>query len=483
MKQRLLMIILLFAMPILVSAQYDSIANEFKKEFEQFKKTAIQKQTDFINKNDSIFIEFLKQSWETVRLVKSQAKEEPKPVIQPFSTERIIRYELKLIKTKETPSLKKEHKGKLETTKLSPVKYNSRFVINKLDFYGTNEEVLYSPQLKPKLYKVSVDNIIEFYSNLSLNGRFWDYTLNQLIAAKAKYLLNDWGYYQLVQSTAKGIFEKENERQLFCWYLLLKSGYDVRVGYNSDEVFLLIPSIHELYNVPYLKDSGNSYYILDKYGKQVDNIRTYKTVYPGSNRTFSFNLSDYPNFKGELSERLIDYKGEKVLFHFEEKVLDFLNSYPQCELKAYFNNKISEGIFKKLDHLFSPLIKGKNNREIVDELLHFCQVALEYKTDKEQFGKERYLFAEESLFYPFSDCEDRTILLATLIHRYTGLSTIALDFPGHVALAVNLQNIEEGAFVTYNKKKYLVCDPTYINAKSGMIPDNLKTQEVEIIEF
>lgn len=61
-------------------------------------------------------------------------------------------------------------------------------------------------------------------------------------------------------------------------------------------------------------------------------------------------------------------------------------------------------------------------------------------TRKDQFGREKYFFAEETLFYPLSDCEDRAIFFAILIRNLLGLDVIGLDYPGHIATAVHFSN-------------------------------------------
>jgi hypothetical protein len=128
-------------------------------------------------------------------------------------------------------------------------------------------------------------------------------------------------------------------------------------------------------------------------------------------------------------------------------------------------------------------MNGLEKREIIDLLLDFSQKFTSYATDQDQFGRERYLFAEESLFYPSNDCEDRTILLASLVERYTGLKSIALDFPGHVNLAVNIPGETIGNFINFRGERFLICDPTYINAKSGMLAQQYKSERVKIITF
>jgi len=100
-------------------------------------------------------------------------------------------------------------------------------------------------------------------------------------------------------------------------------------------------------------------------------------------------------------------------------------------------------------------------------LLHFVQTALPYATDQEQFGEEDYLYPDETLFYPASDCEDRSALLAALVRLLVGLPVVGLDYPGHIALAVALPQEVPGDRFTWREVVYTVCDPTYIGAALG----------------
>ena len=136
-----------------------------------------------------------------------------------------------------------------------------------------------------------------------------------------------------------------------------------------------------------------------------------------------------------------------------------------------------------VDSVIRPLISEKTNKEKIDVLLDFIQQAIPYQTDQEQFGKEKYMFAEECLFYPYSDCEDRTVLLAQMVKHYTNLPSIAVEFPEHVALAVDLGEDGQGTFIRHKGKKYIICDPTYINAKSGMLPDEFKDVKPKIVIY
>jgi hypothetical protein len=128
-------------------------------------------------------------------------------------------------------------------------------------------------------------------------------------------------------------------------------------------------------------------------------------------------------------------------------------------------------------------MKNRNKFERVNLLLSFIQHGIPYEADDKQFGYENYLFAEESLFYPSADCEDRSVLLCQLIKQYTGLKSIALAYPGHVTLAVNLPETVKGSYVIYEGEKYFVCDPTYIGAKCGMLMPEFEKENPEIIAY
>ena len=111
------------------------------------------------------------------------------------------------------------------------------------------------------------------------------------------------------------------------------------------------------------------------------------------------------------------------------------------------------------------------------------QTAFKYKTDEGQFGIENYLFPEETLYYPYSDCEDRSVFFAWLVHSLLGLEVVGLDFPGHIAAAVNFNEKFRGDAVLHKGKRYVVTDPTYINASAGMTMPDFKNKKPKVIRI
>jgi hypothetical protein len=180
---------------------------------------------------------------------------------------------------------------------------------------------------------------------------------------------------------------------------------------------------------------------------------------------------------------MLSFRDSVIQIKLNKNYIDFYKTYPHCELNIYFGTPLSCTAFKSLDKYLKPMFLGMGEPRIVSILLDFVQHSIAYGTDDEQFGKERYLFAEESFFYPFSDCEDRSILMARLVERYTNLKSIGLDYPGHVSLAVEQPETTKGTFIRYNNKKFVICDPTYINAGIGMLPPELNKFKPEIVIF
>lgn len=108
--------------------------------------------------------------------------------------------------------------------------------------------------------------------------------------------------------------------------------------------------------------------------------------------------------------------------------------------------------------------------------MHAC---FKHQSDSIVWGQERYFFAEESLYYPYLDCEDSAILFRHLVNRLTRLEAILVVYPEHVAAAVDLPYRGMEKCVTHHDKKYMICEPSYIGALPGeQIPRMEETREL-----
>jgi hypothetical protein len=161
----------------------------------------------------------------------------------------------------------------------------------------------------------------------------------------------------------------------------------------------------------------------------------------------------------------------------------FLGTYPQLSLDLYFGSAVYRTTATLLLEQLAADMQGMSETQAVNFLLRFVQTALKYETDEKQFGKENYLFPEETLYYPYSDCEDRAVLFSWLVKSLLKMDVIGLDYPGHVAAAVHFSQAMPGDSVSYRGKQYTVTDPTYINAVAGMTMPAFKQFKPAVIAY
>ena len=111
------------------------------------------------------------------------------------------------------------------------------------------------------------------------------------------------------------------------------------------------------------------------------------------------------------------------------------------------------------------------------------QTAFQYQTDDEQFGYEKPFFVDEVFYYPYCDCEDRSILYSYLVRTLMGLDVVLLDYPNHIATAVCFDENVSGDYLMVEGKKYVVCDPTYIGASIGNAMPQYRDVAAKVLKY
>lgn len=363
------------------------------------------------------------------------------------------------------------------------------------EYFGDRFELRYDPRMRFRLSgRLTEHRIAEGWERLDQTE--YELLLYQLTRQARSQRLNDWGYAQLVAHASKKVIPNDkNARVLLQWFLLSKMGYVATVAYEQDRLHLLLPTKQTLYGKTYLSGKGQKLYAVDLEGKDIDvgEAHVFKHKYPEATRIMDLRVTEAPRFRQALRQRVIsfEYRGQqyRVPMSTNRNLVAFYNTYPFVDLSIYFSapasEETSQGLVDTLKRMVRrlPIPKGSNREvEAVNFLLHFVQ-AMPYQTDAEQFGGERYLFADETLYFPYSDCEDRSILLAYLVHKITGLEVVGLLYPGHAATAVHFSGRVNGDWVSQGGKRYIVADPSYIGADLGETLPTAQTQLARIIRM
>lgn len=488
--QHILITMILLIMCNMLVAQTE---DDFLNTFNDFKR---QSEKEFAVFNDSInkqFAKNLKKQWEEFSVFSGVTPPlKPKPIVPPKVNPDLPKEAPVTIPVEEimptvapVPAFDPEPRfDSIPESRLNPPEKTI-----EIDFYGNSLNLqIPSNAFQYSLSEVSNNTIADFW--MKLNDNNLQFFIKQCASFKRILQLNDWGVYNLTKCVAKNVFadNQHNERTVLVVFLLNSMGYDSKIAYDNKTLYCLLNIEQQLYAVPFSRLSDNSSYFIfdvdDLHQKNIGNIYTYSFDYPNSTRNMDLNIHTSPDFSKSIRSKLVEDKTlqTSITVLYNSNILDFYNDYPQVEFQVYVDAKAAPEFYNSIVSSFKVILKDKSETEAVSLLLDFMHYSFDYATDDVQFGYERPLFCEENFYYPENDCEDRAVLFAFLVREILGLEVVLINYPDHLATAVNFGNIEvSGDNVLINNKKYVICDPTYLGASIGMSMPQYKNQAVKII--
>lgn len=166
----------------------------------------------------------------------------------------------------------------------------------------------------------------------------------------------------------------------------------VRLASVDDSLVLLLPFKNVMYDYTYLNIQGCKYYVMDKAaaGKPIllTDFSTPKERMFSLRITGAMNLGERPGKPRVYTSKR--YPALSFPVSVNENLIDFYNDYPLSgEWGVYSEASLSEEVKGQLYPALLDKIAGKDLLTAANMLLNFVQTAFEYKTDVEQFGRER----------------------------------------------------------------------------------------------
>lgn len=355
----------------------------------------------------------------------------------------------------------------------------------KVTFFGVNTHFAVAPQINNiELKGITEKDIAEFWQKLTTCD--YQNLINQYKQTKQNQQLNDYAFYQYILKSAKTLFLDNNRQIVFSVFMLNQFGYKAKIGKTDNRLVCLLAIPQQLYSTSYLTINGDKYYIFDGNRNEktasFSSIYTYRDFMEGCNNFIDMNIYNPMKLGDDKQICNIhnDIFGDMELA-MDKNIIDFYKHYPQVEIQVYADAGMNATVLKQIAGYLKPQLKGLSETEAVNLLLSFMHQSFKYKTDKEQFGYEKPMFCEETLFYPYSDCEDNAILFSHLVRHLLNLQTVLIDYPGHVATAICFNEDVTGTYVVVDGKKFVICDPTYMGASIGMAMPQYASTAVKII--
>lgn len=476
-----------------------AMAQNFNAEFEEFRKKRDREFNKFVadrnaefnkfrEERNKEFAEFLKNSW-----VKAKPKEKKQPPPQP-----------KPFVPKPTPEDKQDKPTvpqnlpiKEVVTPKPPTPQPKPIVIDKpreekvqptitiSGFYGNNIVLRTSNKVKVSLADNSQKSVASAWEKMATKEL--DPLVYDCQQARNKYNFCDWMYLQFLQRVAQQVTGKpagSNEEALLTGYILAQSGIDFRFARYGTSLVLAVPFDTQVYRYQFFNINNKNYYVMRKeikgdcylMDKSFSKEATPMVLRMGS----PMKLGNTNSQKKVLASK--KYPQMRLEYTTNKALMDFYGSYPRMEWQDYTLTPTDKATTDKIMATFRPLLAGKSETEAVNMILNFVQTAFTYGYDDEIWGGDRPFFADETLYYPNSDCEDRSILFSQLVRMLTKNDVVLLYYPNHLATAVRFNSDIQGDYVTVDGRKYLVCDPTGYKP-IGNAYDQFKNTQAKIIKI
>jgi len=385
---------------------------------------------------------------------------------------------VKVIVKKETPKVKKVIKTVstpivVIATPLVPVKkFTAPKEVKKdinFNFFGSKLGFDVSDNLKRAQFYPQNQSGISSFFNVAASSDYED-LLREIKVVHKEMNLNDWGVYLLVHRVAEEIFRNQDEQNLLSWFIFNKLGYDVKVGLAKKHVILMHRSKKLIYATPSYSFGKKRFYVVSHYAKgKVGRLYTYKQSYPDANKHLDLSLKELPNLVKNIKNKTVSFKQSgktySASFPYNQNLIDFMATYPQADYETFFNAPLEEETYSAIANDLKQYIDGKKASVAMNFVLNFVQKAFAYQIDDKQFKREKVMFAEETLYFDKSDCEDRAILFSYLIKELFHISVVGVKYKDHMSTALYIPIA--GDSVKNGRKNYVIADPTYINANIG----------------
>ena len=470
--------VLLFISSLAIADDYQKWLQSQNSQYTQYKKSL-----------DEEFSDMLKKDWKAFKSISTTSPyKKPKPVAIP-TIKKVVKTPMKEIQKSPIVVIEPIQEVIIpkKKIKIKKEKIIKNFYTSSFNFYSIPISIQYDKKTVYNSNAINKKSISKFWDMMSNTN--YKKLIKQIKSYNKNLNLNEWAQYQLIHKLGLTIFKDNNKSNLFTWFVLVKMKYDTKVGYSNDKIYLMSTMQHNLYQVSFFTLKKKKYYILTPNGKvgNVGSIYTYEGEYPKATNRLSFTIFKEMKFYNNIKNKSLRFNYDGVAYNIKTQysadLIDFYKTFPQSDYNIYFSTKNSTPLSNSILVKLAPLVKGKSEIEAVNLLLRFVQTSFKYKTDQNQFRYEKVMFPEETINYPYSDCEDRSIMFSYLVKNLLKLDVVGVKYNDHLATAVAFSSKISGANFKYKGTRYTISDPTYINANAGMAMTQYKNSKFKVISL
>ncbi len=436
---------------------YDAFSKSAQAEFNAFKQHNEKEYNDFRNKANQEYAEFLRKSWEEFHSLAAipEPKDEPVPPV-------VIKDEDKEKPIEDNPIIIDEvidiPEPEPQPQPIEPIQEKPQpQPVQKFSFtlYGTQMQVSLTYQHRFTIPSLDENGIAQVWEQLAQDD--YDKVINECLELRYSKQLCDWSYLCMLDKISTTFFQGNvNEAELLKAYIYCQSGYQMRLAFIDNRLVMLYGSQHQIFGKNYWKIGEQRFY--SNYETETPQAYICNFVFPHE-KALSLYVSNVQGFTSKpTTPRTIqssDVDWLSVTISSDENTLAFCDNYPTSCINdnpltrwaMYANMPLHPTTQAKIYPTLRKYIAGRTIAEAVDILCHWVQTAFVYEYDDKVWGGDRAFFAEETLYYPYADCEDRSILLTRIVRDLLGLECALVYYPGHLATAISVGDNVKGDYL------------------------------------
>ncbi len=269
-------------------------------------------------------------------------------------------------------------------------------------------------------------------------------------------------------------------------------------------------SFSQSYYSDYSNDEESSQSAVDRFWESIRKKQTEKSTEESTNKTNATNTTDNssnkvtnvvnadtrkPNFKattynytnvsfkwGSYSRNSTwtwDYPAWNEMYEHYSSLDRY---YQPADYHYYINDAWNASICKSLATSIVNTAKasGYSDREALFELVAFVQsIPYQYDKDSKAQAADYPKYPIETLMEGAGDCEDSSILLATML-KELGYGVAIIYYPGHIMVGIAGADNEVGTHFTVDGVKYFVMETTVYGWKWGQLSNKYEGESAYV---
>lgn len=357
-------------------------------------------------------------------------------------------------------------------------------------FYGTKASVRFNKRNSFSLSSLNENSIADAW--LKLSEASYTNLVHDCIATRDELRLCDWAYIVMLEQMSEAVCGRgTNESVLLMAYVYCQTGYKMRLAIADTKLYMMFASDYIIYDWNFYAIGGEYYYT---YNNQTGKVRACQQEYP-KEQQLRLQIAQEPIFEDALTAASSHQSKKNAALSIDvcanKNRLDFYSSYPTSMISdnfvsrwaLYAHMSMPQSIKEQIYPRLRKVIDGLDQVSAVNQILYFIQTGFEYEYDEKVWGDDRAFFPEETLYYPYCDCEDRSILFTRIVRDLMGLDCILIYYPGHLAAGVGItQGQPQGDYIDYGGHHYYIADGTILyGAPVGQTMRNMDNQSATII--